>query len=220
MSSRPPVAEVEDANPVALDPAPSNEDFAIQAAPVAAITATTVMDPDDDPATILADIRAGWPPWTPGASNPRYVIGVGAPCVPPDHGRFRRRGPTRRSDTPDRDHRPAGVPLPLARHAQRGVRGVRAELGVSGLRGRGRTRGRSPVRPGRSRMQRAQRDDPHKQAVMSIARPSRSPRPRSAPQIARSRWRGWVRADNIDAEGFQRAWTRRSRRMSPRVSCC
>ena len=54
----PPVAEVEDANPVALDPAPSNEDFAMQAAPVAATTATAVMDSDDDPASILADIRA------------------------------------------------------------------------------------------------------------------------------------------------------------------
>ena len=54
----PPVAEVEDDNPVALDPAPSNEDLAMQAAPVAATTATAVMDPDDDPARILADIRA------------------------------------------------------------------------------------------------------------------------------------------------------------------
>ncbi len=53
-----PAADVEDANPVALDPAPSDDDFAMQTAPAATPTATAVMDADDDPARILADIRA------------------------------------------------------------------------------------------------------------------------------------------------------------------
>jgi len=54
----PPVADFKDANPVVFDPAPSDEDFAMQAAPTAATTASAVMDADDDPAKILADIRA------------------------------------------------------------------------------------------------------------------------------------------------------------------
>ncbi len=53
-----PAADVEDANPVALDPAPSDDDCAMQTAPAATPTATAVMDADDDPARILADIRA------------------------------------------------------------------------------------------------------------------------------------------------------------------
>ncbi len=51
------VDDVQAADAFADDPEPAGEDFAMQAAPVAATT-VAVMDADDDPARILADIRA------------------------------------------------------------------------------------------------------------------------------------------------------------------
>ena len=54
----PPVACIADGDAVALDSTPADGDSARQAAPADATAATAVMDADDDPAKILADIRA------------------------------------------------------------------------------------------------------------------------------------------------------------------